>query len=207
MALVLWSCETKPDYQLPPVPTQPPAQVPPPLAPPGMPAAPGVQPPGMPAATPSPAAPVAEAPLPRTELIPISDVEPEPDPDLPHKVKKGICKFPGPDLPPEALNGNYKCQLKLKDMPLGIPLPAVSCYIQNNVIKSKSRDPGINLNIKESKAPGFFASGTYKFGDNKLVVSACMRAKGVGKYSGSGKGVLNGDKKNKAKFTLTLTKQ
>jgi hypothetical protein len=157
-----------------------------------------------PVPTPTPA-PVAEPPLPRTELIPVADVE-EPEPDKEWKGKKSICKLPGPELPEGALNGNYQCALALKNMPFGIKPPPTGCIIQGKQLRSKARDPGINMNITEQKATGFFAAGTYKFKGNELKVSACMRAKSPGKYSGSGKGILNGDKKNKAKFTLTMTK-
>jgi hypothetical protein len=63
------------------------------------------------------------------------------------------------------------------------------------------------LTITEMKLSGFKLDGTYTFSGQKLQINTCMRAKGPGKYSGSGSGVLNGDKKNRVKYTMTLTRQ
>jgi hypothetical protein len=217
VALVLWSCDSQPDVPLPPPSAMPPAQAPPPMTPPGMPQAPGaqppgMQPPGMPGATPP--TPVAEAPLPRTELIPISDeVEEEPAPKKIPKGGTGICRLPGPETPGDELLGNYTCDFDIKGLPFGLKPPAVGCSIRKKSdgtlkVKRTGGEAGsFGGPITETKAGGFRVDGKYKFGGNKLTVGTCMKRKGAGKFVGSGSGVLNGDKKNKLKYKLTMTKQ
>lgn len=215
VALVVLCCNNQPDVPLPP-PTAPPGQVPPPMTPPGMPPTPGIQPPGAqpPVAPPvAPPTPVAEAPLPRTELVPIA--EEEEDEPTPKKVAvgTGICKLPGPETPGDELLGNYTCAFNVKGLPFGLSPPPVSCSIRKASdgslrVKRSGGDAGsFGGAIAEHKATGFRVDGNYKFSGNKLKVGACMRRKGTGKFTGSGSGVLNGDKKNKLKYTLTMTKQ
>jgi hypothetical protein len=151
--------------------------------------------------------------LPRTELIPISDIEEEDlDPDKP-KVKSGVCNLPGPDTPGDELLGNYMCNFQVKNLPFGLKPPAIGCAIRKTgdgkmAVIPTGRDAGsFRGPITETKAAGFRVQGKYKFGGNELLISSCMRMKGAGKYSGSGKGVLNGDKKNRVKYTLTMTRQ
>jgi len=215
VALVILCCNNQPETPLPQPMVPPQGQVPPPMTAPGMQQPgmqqPGMQPPGMQPATPPPA-PVAEAPLPRTELIPISEEEDEPTPKK-VAVGTGICKLPGPETPGDELLGNYSCDFDVKGLPFGLKPPAVGCSIRQKsdgtlAVKGSGGDTGnFHGPIAEHKAAGFRVDGKYKFGGNKLTVGTCMRRKGAGKFVGSGSGVLNGDKKNKLKYTLTMTKQ
>jgi hypothetical protein len=217
VALVVLCCNNQPDVPLPP-PTAPPGQVPPPMTPPGMPPTPGVQPPGVqpPVAPPvEPPTPVAEAPLPRTELIPISEEVDEPEPKKTVKGGTGICKLPGPETPGDELLGNYTCAFNVKGLPFGLTPPPIGCSIGRNqkadgslVLRgSGSGDAKIRAPIAEHKASGFRIDGKYKFSGNGLTIGSCMKRKGAGKFVGSGTGVLNKDKKNKVKYTLTMTKK
>jgi hypothetical protein len=214
VALVIIACDNSPAVPLPP----PPAQAPPPMMPQGMPGMPGMQGmPGMPGMQPGvptpptpPVAPVAEPPLPRTELIPISDVVPEPDKIV--KVKKEVCNLPGPASPGDELVGNYQCNLKLDKPILGLQPPAFGCAIKPGsegkfFVTNTSRDVTLKGPITETKAAGFRVQGTFKYTALELAIGSCMKTKGVGKYKGSCNAVLNQDKKNKLKCTLEMTRQ
>ena len=158
VALVVWSCDSQPEVPLQPPGVLPPGQVPPPMTPPGMPPAPGLQPPGIqpPVAPPvAPPTPVAEAPLPRTELIPISEEVDEPEPKKIVKGGTGICKLPGPETPGDELLGNYECAFKVKGLPFGLSPPPVSCSIR------KKSDGTLKVKRSGGEAGSFGGPITY----------------------------------------------
>ncbi len=190
--IVLAGCDNRPDMQLPPA-TQPPVLAPP-VAPP--------------VAPPLVAPPVAVVdttpPPPDTPLIPV----------VPDKPKTGggtgVCKLPGPATPGDELVGNYMCNLDIKGLPFGFKPPAFGCRIvatgNGNFRLAPTGQRG-GFTVTETKLSGFKLDGKYGFSGQKLQVNTCMKVKGPGKYSGSGSGILNDDKKNRVKYTMTVTRQ
>ena len=206
MMIALAGCDNKLDMPLPPA-VQPPGLAPPMAPPVGLPpvAAPPVAPPvGLP--------PVAVVdttpPPPDTPLIPIGD---DPGTDKPKTGgKTGVCKLPGPDTPGDELVGNYMCNLDIKGLPFGFKPPAFGCRIAaagNGKFRLTPNGQRSGFTITETKLSGFKLDGKYGFSGQKLQVNTCMRAKGPGKYKGSGSGILNDDKKNRVKYTMTVTRQ
>ena len=219
LAFVFLGCGDDTPVQLPSAVQVPPVQVPG-QVPPGMvPTVPGQVPPGtvptvpgQPVATaptvPQPAATEPEkAPPPQTELYPIEEEEPE------KKVSgggTGVCKLRGPETKGEELLGNYQCAIDTKDFPFGLKPPPFGCRVATSgsgAVKLMPQGQRGGMAISETKLSGFKLDGKYNFSGQKLQINTCMRAKGPGKYKGSGNGILNGDKKNRVKYTLTMTRQ
>ena len=209
VALVAAGCNNTQDQQLPSA-VQNPVQIPT-AAPPGVATAPTTPTTAPVAATPVATAPVATAPTvaapPQTTLIPVEEEK-----TTSSGGGTGVCKLKGPETNgDELIQNNFMCSLKVKNMPFGLNPPSFGCRVKRTgggklvLISTGSGNAGMTLS--ETKLAGFKIDGTYTFSGQKLRISSCMRAKGVGKYSGSGNGVLNGDKANRLKYTLTMTKQ
>ncbi len=199
-------CNNQADVPLPPAVQPPPVQVPgmtPPTMP-GMPTAPV-------ATAPVAAPPVVETPVvappPQTELYPIEEDEPA---AKKVSVGTGVCKLAGPETQGEELLGNYQCVIDTKDFPFGLKPPPFGCRVAtagNGKVKLMPQGQRSGMSMSETKLTGFKLDGKYEFSGQKLSINTCMRTKGPGKYKGSGSGILNGDKKNRVKYTLTMTRQ
>lgn len=193
--IALAGCNNAPDMQLPPA-TQPPVMAPP-IAPPVAP--PVIQPPVAVVDT--------TPPPPDTPLIPVVADKPKTGGGT---GGTGVCKLPGPATPGDELVGNYMCNLDVKGLPFGFKPPAFGCRIVatgNGKFRLTPNGQRGGFTITETKLSGFKLDGKYSFSGQKLQVNTCMRAKGPGKYRGSGSGILNGDKKNRVKYTMTVTRQ
>ncbi len=214
-------CDKTVDMPLPPAVQPPPVQVPPVglpvgVAPVGVPPVgvppvgmppvgtpPGVVPPvGMPPVAVAPATP----PPPETELYPIEGEEPEAKKGV---VGTGVCKLKGPETKGDELLGNYQCVIDTKDFPFGLKPPPFGCRVASvgDGVKLMPQGQRNGMRMTETKLTGFKLDGKYTFSGQKLSINTCMRARGPGKYKGSGNGVLNGDKKNRIKYTLSMTRQ
>lgn len=193
VGLFVFGCDSKPAAP-PPMVMQPPAPIAAPVAPQPPVAAPAVAPPA-------------------TPLMPI--VEETPEPATPRKGTGGgsdICKLSGPATDGKELLGNYKCKLKLKNPPLGLQPPASDCKVKAQgdgvaIAVASGEAARRSWRVKETKATGFHLSGVYEFSGQKLSIGACMKAQGPGKYTGSGSGALNGDRKNRLRYTLVMTRK
>ncbi|MCK9462923.1 MAG: hypothetical protein M0R80_25150 [Proteobacteria bacterium] len=156
--------------------------------------------------------PVVVAPPPETPLVPIE--EPVAETTTTGKgTGGGVDKaISGPATTGDELVGNYMCQITSKEFPFGLNPPASGCRIYKAGdgslrIGSVGRQAGISGTISDPKAAGFHVVGTYNLSPVKLDIKARMLRKGAGKFSGAGRGVLNGDKANKISYTLTMTQQ
>jgi hypothetical protein len=172
-----------------------------------------------PGAVPAPAPAAQPAAPPPTPLIPISDVQEEETAETPKgKGGKfaGIDKaLPGPETPGDELVGNYSCSLDGKGLSLGpLKLPAFGCRIYRADDGTLRLGPtsrsatSLSGKITDTKATGFFISGTYNFPGNKMDVKARMKRQGTSNnFSGRGRGRLNEDKANQITYTLTMTRK
>ena len=158
------------------------------------------------------AQPVVAAPPPETPLVPIE--EPVAETTTTGKgTGAGVDKaISGPATTGDELVGNYTCQITSKEFPFGLNPPASGCRIYKAGdgglrIGPVGRQSGISGTISDPKAAGFHVVGTYNLSPIKLDIKARMLRKGAGKFSGAGRGVLNGDKANKINYTLTMTQQ
>jgi hypothetical protein len=196
LALAVVGCNNEPQ----PLPQLPQAVVPPVVATPVV-APPVVAPPV-----------VTPPPPPETPLLPIE----EPVAATPGKGGKGgggIDKaISGPATTGEELAGNYTCQITSKEFPFGLNPPPSGCRIYkagdgSMKVGPIGRQGGISGSISDPKAAGFHIVGTYNLNPIKLDIKARMLRQGAGKFSGKGRGVLNGDKSNQISYTLTMTQQ
>ena len=155
---------------------------------------------------------VVAPPPPETPLIPIA----EPVVDNTGKTGKGgggVDKaIGGPATSGEELAGNYSCQITSKEFPFGLNPPPSGCRIYkagdgNMKVGPVGRQSGLSGSISDPKAAGFHVVGTYNLSPLKLDIKARMLRQGPGKFSGKGRGVLNGDKANQVGYTLTMTQQ
>ena len=191
--VVVFGCNNEPQ----PLPQLPQAMVPQPVV-----AQPVVAPPV-----------VQTPPPPQTPLVPIA----EPVADTAGKTGTGggggIDKaITGPKTTGDELVGNYSCAITSKEFPFGLNPPPSGCRIYKAgdgslKIGPVGRQAGISGSIGDPKAAGFHVVGTYNLSPIKLDIKARMLRKGVGKFSGKGRGVLNGDKANQINYTLTMTQQ
>jgi hypothetical protein len=102
------------------------------------------------------------------------------------------------------------CNLDIKGLPFGFKPPAFGCRIMasgNGKFRLVPTGQRGGFTVTETKLSGFKLDGKYGFSGQKLQVNTCMRTKGPGKYRGSGSGILNDDKKNRVKYTMTVTRQ
>jgi hypothetical protein len=193
VALVAFGCNNTDQ----PLPQLPQAVIPPPVVAPVAP--PPVAPP-----------PVVQAPPPpETPLVPIAE------PAVANTGKTGtgggIDKaISGPATTGDELVGNYQCQITSKEFPFGLNPPASGCRIYKAgdgslKIGPVGRQAGISGSISDPKAAGFHVVGTYNLNPIKLDIKARMLRQGANKFSGKGRGVLNGDKANQINYTLTMT--
>jgi len=118
----------------------------------------------------------------------------------------------GPATTGDELVGNYMCAITSKEFPFGLNPPPSGCRIYKAGdgglrIGPVGRQAGISGTISDPKAAGFHVVGTYNLSPIKLDIKARMLRKGANKFSGSGRGVLNGDKANQINYTLTMTQQ
>jgi len=194
-ALVAFGCNNTADQPLPQLPQ---AMIPPVMAPPVV--APPVAPP-----------PVVQAPPPpETPLVPIAEPVVA-DTGKTGKGGGGIDKaISGPATTGDELVGNYTCQITSKEFPFGLNPPASGCRIfkagdGSLKIGPVGRQGGINGTVTDPKAAGFHVVGTYNLSPIKLDIKARMLRQGANKFSGKGRGVLNGDKANQINYTLTMT--
>ena len=195
LTVLFCSCNAQQEAPLPPATQQPTA----PQAIPPQPIAPAPAP-----------APIVAA-LPATPLVPVVA---EPDTKSTGKIKKGIVgidkPLPGKETSGDELVGNYTCTIKTGDLPLGISPPPSGCKIYkagDGSLKMGSNGNGITGDVTSPKASGFFIIGKYQLPGNKFNIKARMSRKGVGNFSGKGRGVLNGNKAKAIKYTLTMKKK
>jgi hypothetical protein len=192
-ALVVFGCNTEPQ----PLPQLPQAVIPPVVTAPVV-APPVVAPP-----------PVVTPPPPETPLIAIAETEPVTTGKT--GGGGGIDKaISGPATTGDELVGNYTCQITSKDFPFGLNPPPSGCRIYKAgdgslKIGPVGRQGGISGTVSDPKAAGFHVVGTYNLNPIKLDIKARMLRQGANKFSGKGRGVLNGDKANQISYTLTMT--
>jgi hypothetical protein len=195
VALVAFGCNNTADQPLPQLPQ---AVVPPIVT------APVVAPP------PVVTAPVVTPPPPETPLVPIAEPVVA-DTGKTGKGGGGIDKaISGPATTGDELVGNYTCQITSKEFPFGLNPPASGCRIYKAGdgslrIGPVGRQGGISGTVTDPKAAGFHVVGTYNLSPIKLDIKARMLRQGATKFSGKGRGVLNGDKANQINYTLTMT--
>ena len=192
LALVVFGCNPEPQ----PLPQLPQAMIPPVVM------APVVAPPVV-------APPVVTPPPPETPLVAIAE------PVVAGTGKTGggggIDKaISGPATTGDELVGNYTCQITSKEFPFGLNPPASGCRIYKAgdgslKIGPVGRQSGISGSISDPKAAGFHVVGTYNLSPIKLDIKARMLRQGATKFSGKGRGTLNGDKANQISYTLTMT--
>jgi len=193
LALVVFGCKSEPQ-QLPQLPQ---AVIPPVVM------APVVAPPVV-------APPIVTPPPPETPLIAIAETVTETTGKT-GGGGGGIDKaISGPATTGDELVGNYTCQITSKDFPFGLNPPASGCRIYKAgdgslKIGPVGRQGGISGTISDPKAAGFHVVGTYNLSPIKLDIKARMLRQGATKFSGKGRGVLNGDKANQIAYTLTMT--
>ena len=161
---------------------------------------------------PQPVAPpvVVAPPPPETPLVPIEE---------PVAVNTGKAggqgggvdkAIGGPATTGDELVGNYTCAITSKEFPFGLNPPPSGCRIYKAgdgslKVGPSGRQGGVSGSISDPKAAGFHIVGTYNLSPVKLDIKARMLRKGAGKFSGNGRGVLNGDKANQIGYTLTMT--
>lgn len=198
VALVAFGCNNTADQPLPQLPQ---AMVPQPVV---------VQP-----VFAQPVAPpvVQTPPPPETPLVPIAEPVAATTGKTGTGTGGGVDKaISGPKTTGDELVGNYTCQITSKEFPFGLNPPASGCRIYKAgdgslKIGPVGRQAGISGSISDPKAAGFHVVGTYNLSPIKLDIKARMLRQGASKFSGKGRGVLNGDKANQINYTLTMTQQ